>query len=238
MSFSYSPPKLKEMAVNERPQERLERHGATSLSDTELIAMLLRSGSRDLDVLALASTLTARAGSLSGLLSWDESDFRAIKGIGKVKALQFITVMEMARRILSQGRNPDESFDSAHSVYRFFEPITAGLSVEKFWIVCLNRKNRLIKYVESTSGTACSSLVHPRESFREAIRANACAIIAVHNHPSGDPAPSDADRRVTRQLRKSADILDIPLVDHVIAGRPASDPKGLGYFSFREEGVL
>jgi DNA repair protein RadC len=105
-------------------------------------------------------------------------------------------------------------------------------------VLCLNRKNRLIKQVEITSGTATSSLAHPREVFRAAIRHGATAVVCVHNHPSGDPAPSAADVQVTRQLREAAKAVDIDLLDHVIVGRPAADPQGRGYYSFREAGVL
>jgi DNA repair protein RadC len=112
------------------------------------------------------------------------------------------------------------------------------LEVEKFWVVCLNRKHRLLKRIEITSGTATSSLSHPREVFREAIRANASAIVVVHNHPSGDPAPSKADVEVTRQLRQAAEIVSIDLLDHVIVGQTGADPQGVGYFSFRNAGML
>ncbi len=119
-----------------------------------------------------------------------------------------------------------------------YDLVRAGLLVEKFWVLCLNRKNRLIKQVEITSGTANSSLVHPREVFREAIRHGASAVICAHNHPSGDPAPSAPDIQVTRQLREAAVTVDITLVDHVILGLPAADPSGLGYYSFRTGGMI
>jgi len=105
-------------------------------------------------------------------------------------------------------------------------------------VLCLNRKNRLLKQVEITSGTATSALAHPREVFRAAIRESATAVVCVHNHPSGDPAPSAPDIHVTRQLREAAKAVDIELVDHVIVGRMAADPLGRGYFSFRETGML
>jgi len=116
--------------------------------------------------------------------------------------------------------------------------LAAGLAVEKFWVLCLNRKNRLLKRVEITSGTATSSLAHPREVFREAIRQGATSVVCAHNHPSGDPAPSAADVQVTRQIRDAARAVDIELLDHVILGLPGADPRGLGYYSFREAGVL
>ena len=226
------------MAVNERPQERLETHGAGALSDTELLAMLLRTGSRQLDVLSLSSHLLAEAGSLANLLTWSEADLKKLKGIGKVKALQLITVIEIARRILRQSPNSSPNFSNPEAVYKYFFPLTAGLEVEKFWALCLNRKNRLIREVEITSGTASNSLVHPREVFREAIRLSASAIICLHNHPSGDPSPSSADIKVTRQLREASKVVDIEILDHIIIGQSGSDPSEKGYYSFTENGLL
>lgn len=230
--------RLKELAVGERPQERLEKHGAAALSDTELLAMLLRSGTRGQDVLTLATRLIAEAGSLAGLIAWTEKDFRRLKGIGRVKALQLVTVMEIARRVLSQQAGDAPLLESADLVAAYFSPIATGLPVEKFWVLCLNRKNRLLKRVEVTSGTASNSLVHPREVFREAIREGALAIICVHNHPSGDPAPSAADINATRQLREAAKTVCIDLLDHVILGQPSRDPLGLGHYSFRAAGLI
>jgi len=230
--------RLKELAVGERPQERLEKHGAGALSDTELLAMLLRSGTQGHDVLTLATRLISEAGSLAGLIAWKETDFKRLKGIGRVKALQLITVMEIARRVLSQQGGEAPMLESADSVAAYFVPIAAGLEIEKLWVLCLNRKHRLLKCVEVTSGTASNSLVHPREVFREAIREGALSIICVHNHPSGDPAPSAEDIRVTRQLREAAKVVGIDLLDHVIIGRPGRDPVGLGYFSFRAAGLV
>jgi len=232
-------PSLKEMAPGERPQERLETHGPGALSDTELLAMLLRSGSAGMDVLKVSGALLTEAGSLAALLAWKAEDFRRVKGIGRVKALQLVTVMEIARRVVAQAAALDpESLATPQQVYRHFIPLIAGLEVEKFWILCLNRKHRLLKRIEVTSGTANSSLSHPREVFREAIRGNASAIVAVHNHPSGDPAPSKADLDITRQLREAAKIIGIDLLDHVILGQPGADPQGLGYFSCRQAGLF
>jgi len=229
---------LKDIAVNERPQERLERYGAKALSDSELLAMLLRSGSQGLDVLSLSRNLIRDAGSLSGLLSWSVDDFKARKGIGHIKALQMMTVMEVAKRILQQEAESDKRIHNAEKVFQLMAPICAGLSVEKFWVLCLNRKNVLIRLCEITSGTATSSLVHPREVFREAIRLSATAIIAVHNHPSGDTSPSGADIKVTKNLKAASETIGIDLLDHIIIGNPTSDATGQGYFSFAESLML
>lgn len=232
------PNRLRETAVHERPQERLKHYGAAALSDTELLAMLLRSGTRGQDVLTLAGRLVGQAGSLAGLLAWREEDFRRLKGIGPVKALQLLTVMEVARRVIGQQAGAEPLLNTPDLIAAYAQPFVVGLEVEKFWVLCLNRKNRLAKRVELTSGTAHSALAHPREVYRVAVRESASAIVCVHNHPSGDPAPSAADLNVTRMLRDAARAVDIALLDHVIIGRAASDPAGRGYFSFREAGIL
>ncbi len=234
----YLTPRVKDLAVGERPQERLEKHGAGALSDTELLAMLLRSGQKGLSVVGMSQQLITEAGSLAGLTRWREADFRKIKGIGHVKALQLLTVMEIAKRVLGAAADPNPVLNRPELIYAHFRPLISGLAVEKFWVLCLNRKNRLIKQVEVTSGTATSSLAHPREVFREVIHHGATAVVCVHNHPSGDPSPSAADVQVTRQLREAAKTLDIDLQDHVIVGQAATDPRGTGYYSFREAGVL
>lgn len=231
--------RLRDLAVSERPQERLERHGAAALSELELLALLLRKGTRREDVFEIARKLLGEAGSLEALIGWTEADLRRVSGVGRVKAAQLITVFEVARRVRA-GSEPGEieAFHRADQVFAHFDMLVKGLAVEKFWVLCLNRKNRLIRRHEVTSGTASSSLVHPREVFREAIRLSASAVICVHNHPSGDPAPSAADIQVTRQLREAARAVDIDLLDHVIVGSRGADPAGRGYYSFRDAGVL
>ena len=230
--------RLRELAAGERPQERLARLGSGALSDTELLAMLLRSGTRGQDVMTLAARLLAAAGSLAGLLGWRETEFRKLKGIGQVKALQLLAVMEIAKRVVDQKDATAVLLNRADLVADHFRPLVVGLDVEKFWVLCLNRKNRLLKRVEVTSGTATAALAHPREVFREAIRESATAVVCAHNHPSGDPAPSAADLQITRQLREAAKAVDIELLDHVILGRPNADPTGRGYYSFREAGLI
>jgi DNA repair protein RadC len=126
----------------------------------------------------------------------------------------------------------------AESVAAYLAPIARGLEVEKFWVLCLNRKNRLRKLVEISSGIATATLVHPREVYRTAIQYGATAIVCAHNHPSGDPAPSTADLHITRQLREAGHAIDIALLDHVIVGNAEVDPAKLGYYSFRSAGIL
>ncbi|HWA09559.1 MAG TPA: DNA repair protein RadC [Opitutaceae bacterium] len=230
--------RLQATACNERPQQRLENFGATALSDTELLALFLRGGTRDLDVLTLASGLIAEAGSITRLASWQETDFRRLKGIGRAKALQLVAIMEIARRVIATQPGEAPLLNRADLIASYLQPFAAGLQVEKFWVLCLNRKNRLIKRVEVTSGTATATLAHPREVFRAVIRESASALVCAHNHPSGDPSPSSADVTITRTLREAARTVDIELLDHVVIGRPEADPLQRGFYSFREAGLL
>jgi len=232
------PNRLRETAPQERPQERLLASGAAALSDAELVALLLRSGTRGLDVVTLSTRLLQEAGTLGGLLNWPPARFRRTRGIGTVKAVQLAAVMEIARRVLSQEAVAAPLLDHAEGVAAYLAPFAAGLEVEKFWVLCLNRKGRLLKRVEATSGTASSTLVHPREVFREAVREGASSVICAHNHPSGDPSPSAQDIRITRSLREAAAALDIPMLDHVVLGRRGLDPAGVGFYSFRSAGHL
>lgn len=234
----YPENRLQGTALNERPQERLEQHGPAALSDTELLAMLLRSGTRGMDVISLSSRLIQDAGSLAGLIGWQTSDFKRYKGIGRIKALQLVTAMEIVKRVLAQQQETAPLLNRADLVADFLVAKSLGLAVEKFWVLCLNRKNRLLKCREVTSGTATAALAHPREVFRIAISEGAAAVICAHNHPSGDPAPSAADIQVTRQLREAARAVDINLLDHVIVGKSGADEKGSGYYSFREAGLI
>lgn len=230
--------RIKDMLASERPQERLEKLGADALSDSELLAMILRSGPAGVDVVSMSGELIHKAGSLSRLLRWSAEDFQKIRGIGKVKALQLISVMAFTKRLLESEGAQETHFDSGAAVARHFSPLVVGEEIERFWVLCLDRKNRLIQRHEVTKGTATNCLAHPREVFRKAIRVSASGIIAVHNHPSGDPAPSRADIQVTRQLRESAKVIGIDLLDHIIVGHPKHDPQGLGYYSFNDAGLV
>jgi DNA repair protein RadC len=226
------------IACGELPQQRFETYGAGALSDTELIALLLHSGIKGQPVLRLASQLIAEAGSISGLASWQPADFQRLRGIGRAKARQLAALVEAGRRTMRQPTEATPILNRPERIAEYLTPIARGLGVEKFWVFCLNRKNRLIKLVEVTSGTATAALAHPREVFRVAIQHGATAIACAHNHPSGDPAPSAADLQITRQLREAARVIDIDLLDHVIIGETTADPQGNGYYSFRASGIL
>lgn len=226
------------LACGERPQERMENYGAGSLSDAELIAMLLQGNGMTPEATVLAaSRLIAAAGSMAGLATWTSADYRRVKGIGRIKGMQLATLTEIARRMMDT-RTDRPVLQRPDQIATYLRPIATGLQVEKFWVLCLNRKNRLIRRVEISSGTATATVVHPREVFRAVIQASATAFVCAHNHPSGDPAPSTADLHVTRQLREAAKAVDIPLVDHVVVGNVDGDPLARGYYSFREMGLL
>jgi len=230
--------RLKDLPPNERPQERLEQLGASALSDRELLAMIIRTGTKKHDVLALADLLIQKSGSLAGLLRWDTSDFKKIVGIGQVKALQLSVQVEVAKRMMRGSREQSTYLDEPIKVWEHLYPEVCSDAVEKVWVLCLDRKNKLIRQEVVTSGTATSSLIHPREVFRPAIRHGATALILAHNHPSGDPTPSSADLAVTRKIRDAAKQVDLGFHDHVIIGSKQNCPDGRGYYSFSESGLL
>lgn len=226
------------MACGEQPQQRVEHFGANALSDTELVAMLLQGhGMAAGWAVAQAGRLIAEVGSLRGLASWEAVDYRRIKGIGPMKGAQLAAIAEIARRMMRSGE-PRPLLNRPELIAAHLRAVATGLAVEKFWVLCLDRKNRLIRQVEITSGTATATLAHPREVFRAAVRESAAAIACAHNHPSGDPAPSAADMQVTKILREGAKAVDIELIDHVVIGRPECDPLGVGHYSFRSAGIL
>lgn len=231
--YSDSANRLLEMAVSERPQARLSTVGPSGLSDSELLALVL-GGS---DPVKVARAIVAQAGSVAGLLSWTTVQFEEL-GVPSSAACRLVAVMEIARRAVPVGQTEAQILNRADLIAEFMMPKIAGLEVEKFWVLALNRRNRLRKCIEVSSGTATAALAHPREVFRAAIRESACAVVCVHNHPGGDPSPSAADIQLTRQLREAAGTVDIPLLDHVICGRHGADPLGRGYYSFREAGLI
>ncbi|MBC8011999.1 MAG: DNA repair protein RadC [Burkholderiales bacterium] len=230
--------RLRALAKGERPQERALAHGVGTLGDTELLALIIRSGTKGHDVMSLATRLLAEAGSLHALTRWRDSDFKRLKGIGPIKALQLCTVMEIARRVLGAERDRPPIFNEPEETYAYLRPRALGLDVEKCWVLALNSRNRLLRCIELSSGTARQTLVRPVEVLREAVREGATAFIIAHNHPGGDPAPSAQDIRITRQLRDAATAVDIHFHDHIILGDPPLDPLGLGYYSFRASGHL
>lgn len=236
-ALDYTKAASADLILSEQPQSRLEAFGVCALSDSELLAVVLGC-KRSLE---LPQTLLASVGSLDGLARLECVEMANAGTLTEDQSRKLVAVGEIARRLAltwAKGGETAPILNRPDMIAEFMRVDVCKLEVEKFWVLCLNRKNRLIKKVEVTSGTATSSLAHPREVFRAAIRHGATAIICVHNHPSGDPAPSAADVQVTRQLREAAKAVDIELLDHVVVGKAANDPRGMGYYSFREAGLL
>ena len=223
-----------EMMVCERPRNRATDHGIASLSDAELLALVLQgAGAAHAESLKQARKLLAQGESLRVVARDDLTRF-----VGASRAIQLGAVSEISKRLAADALGVDPLLDHPEKIVAFMAPIVRDLTVEKFWVLCLNRRDRLIKRVELTSGTANSSLAHPREVYRHACLNSASAIVCVHNHPSGDPTPSAPDMHVTHMLRDAARAVDITLIDHLIIGSPPMDLTGKGYYSFKEAGVL
>jgi DNA repair protein RadC len=222
------------MTAHDLPRARLRRLGPRALLDAELLALLLGPAPSD----GLAAEVLRQAGDLAALAAWEMPDFARVPGLGPAKAAELVAALEVARRMRERAHDPGERLDAPAKVWARVEPLAAGLAVEKCWVLCLNRRNRLLGLHEISSGTATSSLLHPREVFRQALRHAASAVIVAHNHPSGDPAPSHADRAVTRQLAEAGRVVGVELLDHVVVGRPETDPSAKGWFSFGEAGLI
>ena len=219
-------------------ENRVETVGAGALSDVELVSLMVGAGERVGEEGTIAERLLAEAGSIHRLVSWTAADFRRLKGIGQGRAGLLVAAFELARRALCRPVEEKPLMKSAEAVASYLKPYAAGLEVEKLWALCLNRKNRLIKCVEISSGTATNAPAHPREFFRAIIQMDACGAMAAHNHVSGDPSPSSADIEVTRVLRSAAKAVDIDFFDHVVVGRVTADPLAKGWYSFRDAGMI
>jgi DNA repair protein RadC len=227
------------MAVSEQPHARLDHYGPRAVSDGELIAVILQGhGIAPAKAVALAHRLLATAGTLAHLSTWPASRFQTIAGIGTAKALQLVAALEIGRRALRGDYSERPRLGAPSVSAAYLQPILHGLEVEKFLVLCLDRKNRLLRCVEMTSGTTNAAQAHSADVFRTVVRENASGFICAHNHPSGDPAPSAPDLHVTRVLRDGAKVVDLQFIDHIIIGRVADDPLCKGYFSFREAGIL
>lgn len=225
------------MTADDLPRTRLRRLGPRALLDAELLALLLGAAGADRSAV-LAAEILRQSGDLAALATWEVPDFSRVPGLGPAKAAELVAALEVARRVRERAHDPGERLDAPAKVWSRVEPLAAGLTVEKCWVLCLNRRNRLLGLHEISSGTATSSLLHPREVFRQALRHAASAVIVAHNHPSGDPAPSHADRAVTRQLAEAGRVVGVELLDHVVVGRPEADPSAKGWFSFGEAGLI
>jgi DNA repair protein RadC len=223
---------IRELPNAERPRERMRAVGAQALSTTELIATILGSGGTGGSAITCASLiLNLGDGSLGRLASMPLAALTRVRGVGSARATAVHAALELGRRMAGEAREAGAPLRSPRDVAAAFSPRLQDLPVEEFHVAILDAQHRLERDVLITRGLLNSSLVHPREVFREAIAERAAAVILVHNHPSGDPTPSAEDRAVTEQLVAAGRLLDIPVHDHIIVGRGR-------YVSFAEAGLL
>ncbi|AVJ27000.1 RadC family protein [Achromobacter spanius] len=213
----------------DRPRERLLRHGAASIQDAELLAVALRTGIPGLNVVDLCRQLLARFGGLRGLLSTSPQDLMAIAGLGSSKACTLAALLELARRALEEDLVRDASMHHPARVKQYCKAALGHLQVEHCIALFLDAQLRLIATGELARGTLSQAAVYPREVVREALRHHAAALIVAHNHPSGVASPSAADRTFTRHLKEALALVDVRLVDHlIVAGGSAVSLAELG----------
>ena len=223
------------MPAPERPRERLASQGAAELSDSELLAILLRTGIPGKNAVELARELLSQHGSLSGLARCSVKEISAVKGIGFAKAVQLAAAFGLGNRLARETMTKSR-IDTPDLVFDFLGAEMRALRNESLRLLLLDTRYRLLRVEEISMGSINESIAHPREIFRPALIYSAFAIIVVHNHPSGDPAPSQADYNLTRRLKEAASILQITLLDHVIIGGNETDRRA--FYSFKEAGVL
>ena len=224
--------KILDMPENERPKEKLLRYGAESLSNPELLAIILRTGTKGENVLSLSQRIISEFNGLNGILNASIKEMTEIKGVKESKASQMIAIAELFKRF-----NTYKSFiefkrvTSPNDVASMLYGEMGTFNQEVLKLIILNTKNEIIKIKDVFKGSLNSSLIHPREIFNEAIRNSAASIIICHNHPSGDPTPCDEDIKVTIRLKECGEIIGIKLIDHIVIGRNI-------YVSLKEKGIL
>lgn len=219
---------IKEIPLNDRPREKMAANGAAVLTDAELIAILLRTGTAEKSAIDIASEMTADGGlykRLAGITRLNE--LTNIKGLGQAKAATVLAALEIGRRIASAKPIEKIHLSCPQDVADFLMPRLRYAAKEQFVVILLNNKNKVIGTEVVSEGSLSSSIVHPREVFAPAILHHAAAVMVAHNHPSGDPKPSIEDEEVTRLLLRSGKVLGIPMIDHVIIGDG-------NYYSFLE----
>lgn len=225
--------RLAEHPESDRPRERLWAVGPGALTPQELLAILLGTGTRGRDALAVAAEVLAKSdGSLRRLATRPTAEIARISGVGRIKAARVGAALELGRRVGAEAEPPPERIRGPDDVRRYYALRLRDLPVEEFHVLALGSQSQILADLLITRGILNSSLVHPREVFRAAIAEAAAGIIVVHNHPSGDPTPSADDRAVTRQLVDAGRLLDMPVYDHVVIG------GGERYVSFAEAGLL
>jgi DNA repair protein RadC len=229
--------RLKDQPASERPRERLVAKGPDALSHAELIAILLRTGLKGANAVDVGKQLIHRFGSLQGLAQASLTDLQTVKGVGRDKAVTLAAGFALARKMAEELRQEGPTLDTPERIADLLREANRNYEVEHFQAVLLNTRRKLIRVEHVSQGTLDTILVHPREVFKTAIAANAAAVVLVHNHPSGDPTPSEADIKVTRDLIRAGQLLKIDVLDHVIIGR-ASQERPKDYVSLRELGYF
>lgn len=222
---------IKDLPVEERPRERLLRHGAAVLSNAELLAILLRTGTRDESAILLAYRILKQDQGLRYLVDSKVEQLACIKGIGQAKAAQIKAALELGKRLSNFELGVDKPIKCPQDVSNLLMEEMRYLKKEHMKLVLLNIKCNLISVEEISIGSLNASIVHPREVFNPAIRKSSASIIMVHNHPSGDPTPSSEDTAITARINEAGKLIGIELVDHIIIG----DGK---YISMKERGLF
>jgi DNA repair protein RadC len=222
---------IKELPPASRPREKLLAHGAQALADVELLALLLRTGSRGLGVLQWAQALLGRFDGLAGLMHATPAELAATPGLGPARQAELATVLEIARRALAQQLKAAPVFDSPQKVKDFVALRLGALNHEVFGVLFLDSQHRLIEMQELFRGTLARTSVYPREVLRQALLANAGAAILVHNHPSGVAEPSKADESLTQSLVAALRVIDVRVLDHLVVGAGT-------VVSFAERGLM
>ena len=224
--------RISETPQADRPRERLYRLGPGALTQAELVAILLATGSPGRTSIDIAGALLADSNAtLSGLARRAVADVARTPGVGAAKAARLAAALELGRRLQEEGRGDRPRIRAPCDVFHWFAPRLADLAAEEFHVLALDTQSAVLRDLLVTRGILNGSLVHPREVFRGAIAEAAAGIIVVHNHPSGDPTPSADDRAVTRQLVEAGRIIDMPVYDHIIIGNKR-------YLSFVESGLM
>jgi len=230
--------RAKDLPVALQPREKFDRVGPENLSDSDLLALLLRTGTTGLNVVELAELLLMQYGSLSALSRASAAELQKIHGIGKEKAKILKAALEMGRRLVQENVGENPRITSPEEVASVLRERARGLDREVFWVLLLNIKNRLIAPpAEVSKGTLNSSLIHPREIFKPAIQHSAANLILSHNHPSGDPSPSAQDIKITKTLIEAGKTMEISVLDHIIIGRKTREGTD-DFLSLRESGLV
>ncbi|MGN0310604.1 MAG: DNA repair protein RadC [Bacteroides sp.] len=223
---------IRQLAEDDRPREKMIAKGAKALSDAELIAILIGSGNQEESAVTLAQRmLSTCAGDLSQLSKWEVEEYSRFKGMGPAKSVSVMAALELGRRRKLQERMERPLITSSVDIYELFHPLLCDLPTEEFWVLLMNRSNRVIGKERISSGGIDQTTADVRTILREALLARATQIAVVHNHPSGNARPSQEDRRITDRIKEAGRFMNIHLTDHVIVCDGA-------YFSFNDEGLL